>query len=413
MSAPSFLDPSVLACPFPFYEQLHQHAPVIEVPELGVVLVTRYDDVMTVIRDDDTFLSGISGELVSAFSFNPQRDSVNEVLAKAPVPAAPLGTLGFADPPDHTRQRTLVNQAFTPRRVRLLTSVTEKHAAELLERWPDDGEIEFVHDFAAPLPIAVLSEALGVRISDRDQFRIWTESVLVRLGQVLTEEEDLAAAHQVVEFQNYMVSLIEGRRHGEHDDMLGDLLRARLEDDEAETTMTELIGIVLHLLVAGNETTRGAIASMMYELVKQPDLLAAVRADRSLIAKAFEETLRLQAPVMLFSRVASRDVEIAGVPIKAGQIVMPVFHAANCDAGYFPEPATFKLDRRYAKPHLGFGAGIHFCAGANLARAETVIAFNEILDRFRTIELAEGEEPQFNANFWSRSLAGLRLKVAR
>jgi cytochrome P450 len=412
MPAPSFLDPAVLACPFPFYEQLHQHAPVIEVPELGVVLVTRYDDVMTVIKDDETFLSGISGELVSAFSFNPQRDAVNEVLARAPVPAAPLGTLGFADPPDHTRQRGIVNQAFTPRRVRLLTSVTEKHAAELLELWPESGEIEFVSQYAAPLPIAVLSEALGVKIADREHFRIWTESVLVRLGQVLTEEEDLAAARQVVEFQNYMVSLIEDRRHGDHDDMLGDLLRARLED-EAEATMTELIGIVLHLLVAGNETTRGAIASMMYELVKQPDLLAAVRADRSLVPKAFEETLRLQAPVMLFTRVASRDVDIAGVPIKEGRIVMPVFHAANCDASYFPEPAQFKLDRRYSKPHLGFGHGIHFCAGANLARAETVIAFNEILDRFRTIELADGEEPQFNANFWSRSLAGLRLKVAR
>jgi len=412
MSAPSFLDPSVLACPFPFYEQLHQHCPVVEVPELGVVLVTKYDDVMTVIKDDDTFLSGISGELVSAFSFNPVRDSVNQVLAQAPVPAAPLGTLGFADPPDHTRQRGIVNQAFTPRRVRLLQSVTEKHASELLEQWPDSGEIEFVRQYAAPLPIAVLSEALGVKIEDREQFRIWTESVLTRLGQVLTEEEDLAAAHQVVEFQNYMVELIEQRRHGEHDDMLGDLLRARLED-EAEVSMTELIGIVLHLLVAGNETTRGAIASMMYELVKQPELLAAVREDRSLVPKAFEETLRLQAPVMLFTRVAAKDVEIAGVPIKAGRIVMPVFHAANCDAGYFPEPAEFRLDRRYAKPHLGFGSGIHFCVGANLARAEAEIAFNEILDRYRAIELADGEEPRFNANFWSRSLAGLRLKVAR
>jgi cytochrome P450 len=410
-SASEFLNPAVLSCPFDFFQRAHQQSPVVSLPELGVHIITRYEDVKRVLRDERVFSSSSGGRMGSGgMSISQPPPSVQEILAEG---YPHVDTLPWLDAPQHTEQRAVVNSAFTPRRVKQLRDTIAEFAATALAAWPDSGVVDLIDTFAAPLPIVTLGKALGIDPKDNRRFRRWSTAILSRLGTVSTEEQEKIEARHVVDFQHFMADLIEARRREPGDDMLSDLINTPREHGEPLSTL-ELINLFMVIMVAGNSTTQSTIAVLMYELARRPETMKIVRERPETRPAAIEEALRLHSPVRVFSRFTTEEVEIGGMTIPAGQMVLPNFYAANVDAARFEDPHEFRLDRpRLSSSHLAFGFGAHYCSGASLARAEVEIALDALLDSFREIELPAGFEPQFDPNVWHTGLPELPLVVRR
>ncbi|MBA3741979.1 cytochrome P450 [Sporichthya sp.] len=390
------------------YQQLHQGQPVVHVPEMGMYLISRYGDVAEALRDDETYSSCVASKLTSGLSMNPQRDSVDAVLATG---YPHVDSLAWLDPPQHTRQRQLIVSALNARRVKLLEGEISRTASALVESWDEDATIEYMTAFSQPLAIAMIAAILGLTQEETARLPRWSEAVMNRIGKPLSEEEDIAEATQVVEFQHFMAALVETRRKGGHDDFLGDVVAANLVGDDP-ISMAELLSLLLTLLVAGHDTSASLMGSLLYELVRRPELMQRVRADRSLISRVIEETLRLQAPVSVFTRVTTCPVKVADTEIAADELVMLMFGSANVDAEQFADPLAFDIDRPQLRSHVAFGGGIHFCPGAVLAKREAEIGLNLLLDRFSDIRLAPGATPEFDSNFRMRRLLSLDI-VAR
>lgn len=402
----SLFDPETLSCPYPFYAALRDSAPVYKSPELGVWLITRFDDVAAAFRDPASFRSGDVQNSMGGgdgVTINPFRESVHEVFKGG---FEYISSLNFTDAPAHTRHRSLVNQAFSPRRAAAMRPTIRRIAEELVADWTPGDTVNLVDRFAAPLPIAVIGEALGIDPGDRDRFRSWSDAFARRIGTLLSEEEDVEESKRIVEFQHFLSGLIDQRVDTPADDMLGDLVAAKVEG-EASFTKAELISIVTILLVAGNETTRNLISSTMNELLNRPDLLQKVRADRTLLPAVVEEALRLQSPVLGVFRVTATDVPIGDVTIPAGELVFLGIGSANVDPAHFDDPMSFDIDRPDVRSHLGFGWGTHLCVGANLARAEATIACETLLDTFASMSIAPGESVTYQPSITFRAMDNL------
>lgn len=287
------------------------------------------------------------------------------------------------NPPDHTRLRKLVSRAFTPRAVADMRAVAGRIANELC----DDvaaagGRVEFVHDWARVLPLRVICEMIGIPTIDVATMGEWAYALSVASG-VPTQEARDAGDAAMVAFNDYVGEMIATRREQPRADLLSALIAA--EEDGDRLGGHELQAMVVQLIFAGHETTQNLLGNGMYRLLENPEQLAAVRADRSLLSGAIEEMLRRDPPILFTSRIAREATEIAGVAVAADQLVMLNLTAANHDPRRFPEPLRFDIGRRDNR-HLSFGHGVHFCLGANLARLEAEVAFNTLFDRFATIE---------------------------
>ncbi|GGX03047.1 cytochrome P450 family protein [Streptomyces chartreusis] len=279
-----------------------------------------------------------------------------------------------ADPPQHTRLRSLITRAFTMRRVEELRPRIQQITGELLDAMLPQGRADLVDSFAYPLPITVICELLGVPEMDRTEFRkISTEAVAPTSAQ---SEYDA-----FVRLAEYLTELIEDKRcAGPGDDLLSDLIRTTAEDGD-RLSPQELRGMAFVLLIAGHETTVHLITNAVHALLTHPDQLAALRADMTLIDGAVEEALRYEGPVENATfRFAAEPLEIAGVPIAPGEAVMIGLTAADRDATRFPAPERFDI-RRDTRGHLAFGHGIHYCLGAPLARMEARTAIRSLLER--------------------------------
>lgn len=378
------LDPVVLAEPYDFYRALREDSPVHATP-YGFWLISRYDDVMSVVRDPERF----SSQMLGPFAAEPGPE-VAAILADA-YPG--VATLLTNDPPSHTRFRNLVNKAFTPKRVGQMEGEIRQIAEDLVDRFADSGAVEIVSEFAVPLPLTVIADALGVDRADMGAFKRWSDDSVAPLSGLLTEERKVECAHSRVEMQRYMVERIEERRAARRDDLLSDLVHARLDpvDGEAEgepLTVAELLNVIEQLLVAGNETTTKVITSGLLVLLGRPDQLAMVRADPNLVANLVEEALRYESPVQMLFRTTTVDVTIGAVTIPAGSACLVMYGSANRDDAHFAEAATFDVARPNARTHLAFGQGPHFCVGAALARAEARIAFDVLLERLDDLAVA-------------------------
>ena len=369
------------ADPFPFYRRLREEAPVfrVQLPDRQTAwLVTRYDDVVTVLTDE-------------RFSKDVFRVRSKEQRAAAPRLTKLLTPLLMPlarhmlnrDPPDHTRLRALVQQAFSPRLVEGMRGRIETLADELLDRVIRRGRMDLIADYALPIPTTVIAEMLGVPVGDRHKFHHWSSAMLSagasRFGL-------LRAMPSALRFMRYIRQLIQSRRANLRDDLISALITAkeaseRLSDDE-------LLSMILLLIVAGHETTVNLIASGMLALFEHPDQLEKLRSDPALIKPAVEELLRYSAPVETATeRFACEDVELAGVKIAKGDLVIAAIASANRDESRFINPDTLDLTREPNK-HLAFGLGIHFCLGASLARLEGQTAINALLARTRDLRLA-------------------------
>lgn len=398
------------ACPYTMYDQLRREAPVFRNPETGVWMVTRAADVLAMVKDPGTFSSRWMSRMGGpGFSMNPPRDAVCAVFDDGGYPLPEI--LSFADPPEQTQHRALVTSAFSQRRVTQLEPAIRGFARDLVQDWPDGEELDFVARFAIPLPISVVATAMGVPPVDHVRFRRWSDAVLERAGYVLTEEQDVADARLVVELQRYIADLIDERVAAPTDDMLSDLIHA--EVDGARLSVPEVIGIATLILVAGNDTTRSLLSSTMLTLTEHPEVMDLVRHDRSLLPAVIEEVVRLHSPVVGTPRLTTADVELGGVTIPAGELVMAMWGAGNRDPEQFPEPAEFRLHRDNIKSHLAFGWGNHFCIGSKLARAEVLMAFDVLFDEFSSLELAPGATPRFGNSLLAQSYESLPILVKR
>jgi len=384
----NMVSPEVLECPYPYYERVREEAPVHQTP-LGFWAVSRYEDVLSVVRNPEMFSS-----LAQSNSFvTPPPPEVIEI-AKQGYPR--VNTLLSNDPPSHTQFRNLVNKAFLPKRVAQLEDSIRKIANDLIDAFINDGKVDLVEQFAVGVPLTVIADALGVDRADMPKFKKWSDDSVAPLSGMLTPERQIECAHSRIEFQKYMVDRVHEREANLRDDLLSDLVQARFDSGERAgegMTMAEMLDVIAQLLVAGNETTTKLIAAATLMLVENPEQMAKVRADHSLIPNLVEEALRMEAPVQMLPRFTKEDVEVGGVAIPKGSVVMAMYGCANRDGAKYPNPDMFDVERDNARTQMAFGQGPHFCVGAALARSEARIAFELLLSRLNNIALASVDNP--------------------
>lgn len=330
-------------------------------------LVTRYADAKLVMTDARFSRAAAVGADVPRLS---------------PEPGG-AASMVLMDPPEHTRVRRLVAQAFTPRRVEAITPRVEQIADELLAEMISAGPpADLVEHYALPLPVMVICELLGVPYADRDRFRDWS-TVVMSMTAYSAEDVDRA----LTDFSEYLWDQIDDRRETPTDDLLGALVAAH--DEGGRLTDAELVTIAGTLLVAGHQNTVNQIANFTYLLLEDADLLARLRAEPQRLETAIEELLRFVAlgHGVSFARVATTDVVLSGTRIAAGEAVLVSPQAANRDPEFFDDPEALRLDRG-ENPHLAFGHGVHHCLGAPLARMELRVAFDRLLTTLPGLRLA-------------------------
>ncbi|MBB2947984.1 cytochrome P450 [Actinoplanes lutulentus] len=371
-----FTDPAFQADPHPTYAAWRRTGPVrrTRLPSgLSAWVVTRYDDARRALADPR-----LSKQ--SAFSVGS-----SEAANRAASPAAILSRhMLAADPPDHTRLRRLVSAAFTARRIESLRPRIEEITRDLLDAMEGQDQVDLIDAFAFPLPIQVICELLGVPPDDRDAFRDWS-NVIVAGSQSGSRLEPAIRA-----MVGYILALIAERRATPGTDLLSGLIQVR--DSADQLTESELSSMVFLLLIAGHETTVNLIGNGTYLLLRDRDQWERLRAEPSLLPTAIEEFLRYEGPVETSTfRVATEDLEIGGVTVRAGDPVVVMLLSANRDEARFPDADALRLDRTQ-NPHLAFGHGIHYCLGAPLARMEAQIAFTQLMARHPDLRLAIAAE---------------------
>ena len=343
--------------------------------------VTRYEDVVAVLTDSKTFVLDVKLALTE--------DELRELEASSPLgndERVNTNLLGM-DGEDHRRVRRLVSKAFTPRIVERLRPRIQAVADELLDRVEKRGAMDLVDDYAFPLPITVIAELLGIPVEDQDRFRTWSNSFV--LPPVTDELREQFVRH-TNEFVAYLDDLFAKRRAEPSDDLLSALVEAEEHGDRLSEN--ELYSMAVLLIVAGHETTVSLISSAVLTLLSNPDQLAALRRDPSLMSSAVDELLRYDSPVeRTIARWVAADAEVGGQSIRRGDLVIAVIGSANRDAARFPNADELDLGRSDTK-HVGFGKGPHFCLGAPLARLETEIALTTLFERLPTLRLAIAED---------------------
>jgi len=377
-----FSNPQVMECPFPLYKKLREEAPVYYSEQLGFWLVTKYEDCLEAIRSPET--------LSSKMGFRPgdRPEEVTRIYNEEGLGDLP-DTLVSNDPPSHTRYRKLVDRAFTAGRVRQMEDYMIEVVRSLIDDFIENGRLKVMHDFAVPVPMYVIADQLGVPRSHRDKFKEWSDAAVAPLGLLISDEKKIECAKLAVEMQHYFVGVFEDRRANPRDDMISDLVTKEVDGAPLETV--ELLSILNQLLVAGNETTTSAIGASVVRLAQNPELVERLAKEPELADNFAEEILRHQSPVQGLFRMATKDVELSGVTIPKGSLVNLRYGSANRDESKYADPDTFDIERENASSHLAFGAGIHHCIGAQLARREIAIAVRELTARLKDISLVDPE----------------------
>jgi cytochrome P450 len=394
------LSPEQHRDPYPIYAEARNRAPVFFAEQFGFWVVTRYDDVLTVLRDPETFSS--VGALTSSTVDSPAE--VRAVLAEG-WPAMPIIT--DTDRPLHDRIRGLVTKAFTPRRVAELEPGIRSIANELIDGFAADGEADLVERFAWPLPLRVIGELLGLPEGDLAQLHHWATDWLVLMQPGHPLERQLELARSVVSMQRYFMDAVADRRARPGADLISALVAAA---DELDPPLADdaVMGVPFDLVIAGHVTVTRAIGSALLLLVDDPARADLLRR-REEVPDLVEELLRMESPAQGLFRTVTRDVELNGVTIPRGAKVMVHFGSANRDEAVFAEPDRFDAHRNELAKHLAFGKGIHFCIGAPLARLELRIALPLLVERLPHLRPVEGAPPVREQIFFARGLAQLRL----
>ena len=387
------LDPAFVADPYPIYRQLRTEDPVHHSP-MGFWVLTRYDDVVAALRDPRLAKEAIAAFVAARFG--------------APVPITGLSMLD-RDPPDHTRLRSLVSKAFTPRVVEGLRPRVQQIVDGLIARAREKGSMDLIEEFAYPIPVNVICEMLGVPVEDHERFKGWSLDIARGLDSILLPPDSEVPKRSVASrtaLAEYFRELIAKRRASPRADLLSGLIAAEEAGDKLSEN--ELLATCILLLIAGHETTVNLIGNGTLALLRHPDQLRRLRDNPALIGTAVEELLRFDGPVQRTARIPSEDVVIDGRTIAKGEMVMPFIGAADRDPVQFPDPDRLDIGRTDNR-HITFGWGIHFCLGAPLARVEGQIAINTLVQRLPKLGLAT-DTPRFRESLTLRGLASLPVQ---
>ncbi|MFF3288827.1 cytochrome P450 [Streptomyces sp. NPDC003023] len=392
--------PSFVADPYPALAELRARGRVHRFEPTRQYLVPHHADVSALLRD-----RRLGRTYLHRFT--------HEEFGRTPPPAAHepfhiLNDNGLLDleAPDHPRIRRLVTKAFTPRTVQALQPVVERLAAGLVAGFRKAGGGDLLAEVAEPLPVAVIAEMLGIPESDRPLLRPWSADICGMYELNPSQETAARAVRASVEFSAYLRELIAARRVEPGDDLISALIAAH--DEGERLSEQEMISTCVLLLNAGHEATVNTTANGWWTLLRHPEQLAALRADHSLLSTAVEELMRFDTPLQLFERWVLDDIEIDGTVVPRGSELALLFGSANRDGARFEHPDTLDLARK-DNPHVTFGAGIHYCLGAPLARVELLASFGELLRECPTMRLAE--EPRWKPGFVIRGLEELRVEL--
>src|SRR5215475_9077775 len=389
------LDPAFIADPYPYYRRLREMARIVKTP-VGFWLVTHYEDAAFALRDK---------RFGKDFVGNMERRYGGSAAMKEPAIVNLSRTMLVLDPPDHTRLRSLVNKAFTARRVADMRPRIKALVDEQIDRVIDLGEMDVIRDLAHRLPVIVICDMLGIPEEHRAPF-LASSSINGRILDPvpMTREEMDQANLSTQAAAVYFEQLCELRRREPRDDLTTELVRAEEAGDKLSPE--ELQANIGLLFGAGHETTTNLIGNGLLALHRQRDQWERLKADPSLIPNAVEELLRYDSSVQLTGRVTNAEVEVGGVTLGPGESVVVLLGAANRDPAQFPDPDRLDVGRPDVRP-LSFGGGIHHCLGAQLARLEAELVFAALVERLPHLELPEKDCPAWRANFTLRGLSRL------
>lgn len=398
------LSPEQLADPYPVYSRVRSEHPVLYSDRFDLWIVTRYEDVLSVVRDHETF----SSRDAVRSSVEPPPPAVARELERG-FPEAP--TLTDSDEPYHRRLRDLVSEAFTHKRVAEMEPQIRRRSSALLDELAPAGEGDLIESFAAPLPLTVVGDLLGVPDADLPELHTRAYNWL-RLLQATDPVEDMVRyARAFVALQHYFYDALLERRDRPRDDLMTALLEARTEAEDP-LTIEEAMRVPQNLIVAGHVTVTRAIGNAIVFLLEHPGHLAelAGTSDSKLISSAVEELLRLESPAQGLFRVATRDAEVGGVAIPKGARLMVHYGAANRDESMFESPDSYDPYRAGLMRHMAFGKGIHVCIGAPLARLELQVALPMLLERLPGLRLDPSRPPERDTIFFARGFRHLWLQ---
>ncbi|MFP6837861.1 MAG: cytochrome P450 [Pseudomonadales bacterium] len=391
-SLESIFTPEIIANPYPLYQQLRTSNPILELPDANMVILTRYADIQSLLRDrtlghaDDSMLTA---EGLADVQNNPAIANLRR-------------TMLLQNPPDHTRLRSLVVKAFDARRVEAMRERINAIANELVDDFEAAGSGDLVRLFTHPLPVIVICDLLGVPKPDRAEFVQGTR-ISGRLidPSPMTAEELAQANDSTLESTQYFEALCDERRRNPQDDLITALVES--ETEHGKLSKEELTSNIALLFAAGHETTVNLMGNALLALYRSRDQLDLLRSDLSLMPNAVEEFLRYDSSVQLTARDAMEDTEIQGIAVPRGTAVLTLLAAANRDPEAFEDPDRFDITRERTKP-LAFGGGIHLCLGAQLARIETREALSVLLERLPGLELQNLDNPDWKQTITLRGV---------
>ena len=384
------LDPDYLADPYPYYARFRRESPVFYAPKIDFWVVSRYEDIASIVKDPETFSNARVQE-----PLHPLTEEALEGLKKG-VRVVP--TTSTADPPLHMRTRKHAARAFSARRVAELEGRIREVANGLIDAMIPDGRADMVHEFAFPLPASVVFSLIGYPEEDTEMLKSWcSDRLKITWGRPLPEEQ-LATIEKMTSFFDYIEDFVHERARDLRDDYTSDLLRIRAED-EKNLSFEEVVSICYSLSFAGHETTTNLILNGLRQLLSRPGLWEELQEDPTLIENAVEETLRRDTSVVAWRRSTTRPLEIAGVEVPEGARLMLLLASANRDEEVFEDPDAFDIRRENANKHIAFSHGIHFCLGAPLARLEARIAFELLTRRLPDLRLSPPDQTfEFDPN---------------
>lgn len=411
----SLTDPIIQARPTDYYWTMRNEDPVHYDERLGMWLVSRYEDIVALLRDPETFSDKMGYEAQYASGFFDEFKTILEQEGGGFFP-----DVIKSDPPEHTRVRRLMDGAFTAHRVKSLepaiTDIVANLADQIVEKGTRGEVIDGVQEFAIPLTIAVICAQLGIEQYNGAKISRWSEAVTAQIGRMQNREQMIENARLICELQNFIIAEMQDRQAHPREDMISDLVHATT-DEGGKLTFAEAVSLVRALIIAGNDTTATAIGNLLYILATQPEIeqkLYDHLDDDRYLSRFVEELLRYAPPVRGLAKMTTRETELGGQKLPKGAHMLVLYASGNDDEKQFECPREFDLDRSNVAHHVAFGVGIHRCIGASLARMEIKVAARELVRRARDFKLAiPVEQIAYQPTVATHQIAELPMTLAR
>ena len=392
-------NPSLLVNdPYPVYRAIRENSPVVYVDSLKAYLVSRFEDSKKILSNVKFFKHPPNHETY----INVEKKILAENYGKYPKKAEQ--SILTLNPPDHTRLRSLVTKAFTPRMVESLRPFVKSITTSLMDKHTGES-FDIISSIAAPVPAYVIAKMMGVPDKDRDKFKQLSDDLILSLDPSKGEETMMKSAKASYELAAYFNRLIEIKTKEPQDDLISSLIK--IKETEGKISDPDLISMCVLVLSAGHETTTNLIGNGFFTLLRHQDQMEILKNDPKVLKNGIEEMLRYESPVQLTSRIAPEDVNMAGVSINKGSRLITLIGSANRDPDANEDPDAFNVERKNVK-HISFSEGIHFCLGAPLARMEAEIVFDLLLERYSETKIAN--EPKWKDNITMRGLESLVIK---